>query len=203
MLKKISNFWYYYKYYILVGIVAAVALCAVIKSCSEKKNYDTGVLLLTHGHSESFYETEPLCGALAAYASDSNGDGSVDVELVVINYGNTVEQNNSALSARSANLAAGRNVIFLLDGKNYEELRNGGFLADMSELGSSEYLQGDRFDVLSSGIFSEVPDFGTDGEEYWLCLRVFDEKRAETDEKYASQYDTAKAFMKNVIEKCK
>lgn len=201
-LKKLSNFWYYYKYYILVLIIVAVALFAVIKSCSEKNDYDVGMIFMNHGYGTNYNRTETLdaiAQTFGQFAPDRNGDGKTDVQIVTIDYGNTVQQSNSANSARSANLAAGKNVLFLLDEQNYNELKAGGFLADLSGLGQSKYLDSDSFDVNASGLFSSIEDFIMDGQEFHLCLRVLDEKRAEKDSEYAQQYEAAKTLMANII----
>lgn len=203
-IKKLTDFWYYYKYYLLVGIVAVIALAVTVKSCYEKRDYDVNVLFMTHGYSESFYQSESmdeLKSVLGGFAPDRNGDGKTDVQVITINYGLTFEQSNSANAARSANLASGKNVLFLLDSQNYEELKAGGFLADISQLGESEYLESDRFDVVGSGLASSVSNFGVDGESYYLCLRVYDEKKAQSDIKYMAQYDAAKTLLTNIINK--
>ncbi len=202
VLKKLSNIWYYYKYYMLAVLIAAVALFMTVKSCREKNDYDVSLLFMNHGYGTNFYRTETIdqiSQILGQFSPDRNEDGKTDVQVITINYGNTFQQNNSANSARSANLAAGKSVLFLLDDQNYSELKAGGFLADLSELGQSEYLEGDSFDAISSGLFSSVENFVVEGESFHLCLRVYDEKKAESDSAFAEQYTAAKTLITNII----
>lgn len=202
-IKTIADFWYYYKYYVLVGIVAVVALCAVIKSCSEKQDYDVGVLFMTHGAAGSHYQTEGLSVFFDGYASDVNGDGISNSQVVAINYGSTLQEANAANASRSANLAAGNHLIYLMDEQNYNELKAGGFLADISAAGESEYLKDDCFNAAASGMLTAVNGFDEGGNTYFLCLRVYDSKRAESDEKYAARYDAAKSAIYKIIDEYK
>ena len=202
-IKTIADFWYYYKYYLLVGIVAVVALGAVVKSCSEKKDYDVGVLFMTHGAAGSYYQTEGLSGFFDGYASDVNGDGISNSQVVSINYGSTLKEANAANASRSANLAAGEHLVYLMDEQNYNELKAGGFLADISGAGESEYLDSDCFDAAASGMLSAIEGFGEGTQTYFLCLRVCDAKRAESDEKYAARYDAAKSVVYKIVDEYK
>ena len=197
---KIANIWYYYKYYLLAALLAVIVLAVAVKGCAEKKDYDVNLLFI-HGYSESFYQTDGIASALGSFAEDGNGDGITDVQIITINYGNTVQDSNNASAARSANLAAGKNVLFLLDEQNYNELKAGGFLAELSELGESEYLEGDRFDAVESGLFSEVSGLGADGQKYYLCLRVYDSTKAKYDKSYDAQYNAAKSLITNILGK--
>ncbi len=198
--KRLGHIWYYYKFYILCGVIVLMALAVGLNSCFNRRKYDVNVLYMTHGYSDTFYQTDELCNLFDSFAEDTNGDGLANVQFITINYGTTVSESNSAYATRSANLAAGKNVLFLLDTKNYEELKNGGFLEDISNLGTSEYLIGDRYEIFNSGLLDNVSGFKQIGEQYYLCLRTYDEKKAKNDADYKAQYESAKALLTNVID---
>ena len=200
MSSKLENVWYYYKYYILGGILALVVLAIAIGSCAKRGKYDVNVLYMTHEYVDVNRQLDPL---FDNYAKDVNGDGKANTQVITISYGTTLKEMQSAGAARSANLAAGKNVLFLCDEQNYNELKAGGFLMDLSELGESQYLSGDKFDASSSGMLDSIEGMKNSKSNYYFCIRTYDEKKMQTDGNYGAQYDAAFAFMKNVIEKHK
>lgn len=201
MLKsKIQNFWYYYKYYLLTGALVLLALAIALNSCINRKDYDVNVLYATHGYSDTFYQGDELVTLFDTYAPDRNGDGVHDTQLVTINYGTTMQEYTSAGAARSANLASGKCLLFLLDKQNYQELSEGGFLEDLTVLGDSEYISGDAFLAYESGLLDNVSGFKAINEPYYLCLRKYDEVRAQKDEKFKDQYESAKKLLENIIQ---
>ena len=133
------------------------------------------------------------------YTPDSNEDGLNNSQIITINYGTTFQETNSAGAQRSANLASGKAQLFLLDERNYQELKAGGFLADISELGDSEFVKGDAFLAYESGLLDSISGFKTVNEPYYLCLRTYDEKRAESNADFKQQYEAAKQTLKNII----
>lgn len=201
MLKsKIQNFWYYYKYYLLVGALVLLAFAIALNSCFNRKDYDVNVLYATHGYSDTFYQGDELVTIFDTYAPDRNGDGVRDTQLITINYGSTMQEYTSAGAARSANLASGKCLLFLLDEQNYQELSEGGFLEDLTSFGESEFIKGDAFLAYDSGILDNVSGFKAINEPYYLCLRKYDETRAQKDKNFKAQFDAAKSLLENIIE---
>lgn len=200
MSSKLENIWYYYKYYIIGGIVALIAIAFAVGSCVNRGTYDVNILYMTH----DFVDVNRQFDALFdTYMSDVNGDGKANTQVITISYGTTLNEMQSAGAARSANLAAGKNILFLCDEQNYNELKAGGFLMDISHLGQSQYLSQDRFDASSSGMLESIEGIKNSKSKYYFCIRTYDEKKGQTDKKYAAQYEAAYTFMKNVIEKHK
>lgn len=197
---KLLNFWYYYKYYVLGAVMALLVLAIALNSCFNRKDYDVNVLYVTHGYSDTFYQGDDLISVFDTYVPDINGDGNRDSQLITINYGTTMQEYNSAGAARSANLASGKCVLFLLDEQNYNELSSGGFLEDLTALGSSDYVNGNAFLAYDSGLLDNVSGFKAMDEPYYLCLRKYDEGRAQNDKKFAQQYTAAKQLLTNIIE---
>lgn len=194
--KKLENFWYYYKNYLIIGLVLIVSIIVGIVSCVGKGTYDINVLYMTHEYVDMTGQLDML---FSNYADDFNGDGLQNAQVITINYGTTLKEAQSAGATRSANLASGKNILFLVDEQNYNELKAGGFLQDISHLGSSQYLEGDRFDAKASGLLSSIEGFSKTESNYYLCVRTFDAERAKTDSKYAKKYDDAYALIKNIL----
>ncbi len=194
--KKLENLWYYYKNYLLIGLVLVVSIVVGIVSCVGKGTYDISVLYMTHEYVDMTGQLDML---FSNYADDFNGDGVENAQVITINYGTTLKEAQSAGATRSANLASGKNILFLVDEQNYNELKAGGFLQDISHLGSSQYLEGDRFDAKDSGLLSSIEGFSKTKSNYYLCVRTFDSQRSKTDSKYAKKYDDAYATIKNIL----
>lgn len=194
--KKLQNLWYYYKYYVLFGALVLVAIIIATVSCANKKSFDVNVLYMTHEYADIYDELDTL---FSGYTNDLNGDGEANAQVITISYGTTLKEAQSAGATRAANLAAGKNVLFLVDEQNYTELKSAGFLMDISSLGNSEYLNGDRYDATASGFLSTIEGFKTAKSSYYLCVRTYDEQRAKADKAYKAQYDAAFDTLKNII----
>ncbi len=194
--KKLENFWYYYKNYLIIGCLLIIAIIVGVVSCANRGTYDVNVLYMTHEYVDMTGQLDTL---FANYADDFNGDGLENAQVITINYGTTLKEAQSAGAARSANLASGKNILFLVDEQNYNELKAGGFLQDISHLGESSYLETDRFDAKKSGLLSSIEGFSKTKSNYYLCVRTFDEQRAKTDDKYSIKYDNAYAVIKNIM----
>lgn len=196
--KKLENLWYYYKNYILVALVLLISLSIAIGSCVNKKDYDVNVLYITHEYADLTGQLDVL---FSGFATDTNGDGEANAQVISISYGTTVKEAQTAGASRAANLAAGKNVLMLIDEQNYNELKAAGFLMDISDIGESEFLQGDRFDATASGMLSSIEGFSKTKSNYYVCIRTYDETRAKTDKVYKAQYDSAFALLKNIVDK--
>ena len=196
MLKKLENLWYYYKNYILVGSLLTIAVIIGIVSCANRGTYDMNILYMTHEYVDMTGQLDML---FTGFVDDFNGDGVQNAQVITINYGTTLKEAQSAGATRSANLASGKNILFLVDEQNYNELKAGGFLQDISHLGTSAYLESDRYDAKNSGLLSTIEGFSKTKSNYYLCVRTFDKERAKTDAEYAQKYDNAYDVIKNII----
>lgn len=194
--KKLENFWYYYKNYLIIALVLLISIVVGIVSCVGRGTYDITVLYMTHEYVDMTGQLDML---FSGVVDDFNGDGLENAQVITINYGTTLKEAQSAGASRSANLASGKNILFLVDEQNYNELKAGGFLEDISQLGTSPYLEGDRFDAKESGLLLSIEGFSKTKSNYYLCVRTFDEQRAKTDSKYAQKYDDVYATIKNIL----
>ena len=176
-----------------------MACVIAVNSCVNRQKYDLNILYVSYGYSDSFFQTGELVDLFDDYVPDINNDQTKNAQIITINYGTSFQESNSAGAARSANLASGKCVLFLLDERNYQELKAGGFLADISSLGTSDYLTSDAFLAYNSGLLDNVSGFKALDKPYYLCLRTYDEKRARSDAEFKTQYETAKQALINII----
>ena len=196
---KLQNFWYYYKYYLLIGTVLIFALFVAINSCVNRKNYDLNILYVSYGYSDSFFQSGELISLFDGFAPDKNGDGISETQIITINYGTTFQESNSAGAQRSANLASGKALLFLLDERNYQELKAAGFLENIENLGQSDFVREDAFLAYDSGLLDNISGFKSVNRPYYLCLRKYDEARAGSDSDFKAEYDSAEQTLINII----
>lgn len=180
--KKTENIWYYYKYYIIAAIVAILVIVICVKNCASRKKCDVDILFMTHGWHDAVQSLQ-LEAFFDEYADDINGDGIANTQVTTIGYGVTAEENNSANAARSANLAAGRAVLFLLDEQNRSELSASGFLAEGVDITSA---------------LSEIQGFSGTDDKYYLYIRTCDDKKYQSDKGYALRYNAAKSVVEEI-----
>lgn len=198
MKEKLENFWYYYKWYVLAGVLAVIMLFVTIGSCAEKEDYDVTVLYMTHSYVDIDGEMDPL---LSEFADDHNGDGKVNTRIIPISYGTTHKESQSAGATRAAQLATGEFVLFLLDEQNYTELKDNGFLMDISHLGESSRLDGDRFDATE--LLYNIDGFKNTEQKFYFCIRVYDESKAKEQSNYDERYEIAYDFIEKLTEEYK
>ena len=195
MKSKLENFWYYHKYHLLAALLALLALIVAVKSCSAKKKYDVSVLLLTHSTKVTAIQTDSVGSFIAGFAEDVDGNGEVAVQVKSISYGYSAKEANSAVSARLALLAAGNDLLLVLDSQDYAELKEGGFIADLSPFGGS----GDKLEAGAIGLYAAVPGLDDDDYGYVLCLRTKDNERFGQDPDYAAKYSLCENVIRSII----
>lgn len=132
--KKVENFWYYYKWRVLVPAFVVIFFgIAIIHQIVTHVNYDYKVMLVTNDFVPDTYgasgvnELENLKSALEMYGRDLNGDGKVNIEvLFVSSRQNSVD---SFLGARTKLMTAvqlGEVMLFISDEVMFEELVGAG-----------------------------------------------------------------------------
>lgn len=88
MKKKLENFWYYNKWYILFGLMVLTVIVNYFGERVQQVEADTVISIVTI--QEVSEETvEKLRQQVAAIAGDSNGDGVVEIEINVYSYDST------------------------------------------------------------------------------------------------------------------
>lgn len=195
MKKKLENFWYYYKYYVLIGVVFLIGFLIAVKSCANKPDYDISALYITHSYVDIDGKMEPL---MSKYAKDVNGDGKTNLQIIPISYGTSHKEAQSAGATRAAQLATGEFVLLVLDEQNYTELKEHGFLMDISHLGESSKLNGDYFDVTE--FLYNIEGFKRTEEKFYLCIRSYDKAKAKEQKNYDKRYEIAYDYIKKLCE---
>lgn len=153
--KKVENFWYYYKYYCIIGIFLFTALVVVVAQCSRRPKYDYKVVVTTNSADFTSIQIETLGKKLAAYGRDINGDGSVNVSVVDCTY-NIKETTYEMMMAKKQKLQSiltseAGVLLIISDEGNYDwinSITSGGFMENVGlPQGDGKYftLEGTKF----------------------------------------------------------
>jgi hypothetical protein len=193
---KLENFWYYYKWYVLGGVLLLLTLIVGVRSCSLKTKPDLYVLFAVDKSPNALLvaETEQWLGSMV---EDTNGDGEATAKLLSVS---TVDQWNGYNSAAMmVQVNSGQAVLYILTDKTYATLHENGVLQQLS--GESPYLEGDRYCLTASGVLEEVPAFTKEEQNYYLCIRKVDGTTVGKKTEYKTQERLAKGVLQQLIEK--
>lgn len=83
-LSRVENFFYYFKWILLIGGLAAVLVIFLVIQISSRDSEDMRVVLVSYDHSFTEY-ADSLKSAFEGKCPDVNGDGKVYVEIRSVN----------------------------------------------------------------------------------------------------------------------
>lgn len=197
MKQKIANFWYYYKWYVLSGVLLLAALAGAINSCRVRVKPDLYVMyaLDTVPNAVQLQELEQWFSGMT---TDENGDGETTATILATA---TVDQwNGGNSSAMLVQVNAGNAVLYLLNSETYEILHNNGVLQQLDfPEGESAYIEGDRYRLSASGELSVLESFSGADQEVYLCIRRVAGTTFEGKEKYLTQERLAKELLQKLV----
>ena len=129
-MKKLENFWFYYKYPVLIGLALALVLgwLGFQRVTAEEPDYHIGIVRAVPLTEE---ELAALEGRFLSAGEDRNGDGQVLVQLHTYYVdlaaeGNATEEVVQTVSALDADLTGKVSGIFLAeDVQVFQEVTNG------------------------------------------------------------------------------
>ena len=193
-IKKIDNFWYYYKIHVLVVVFILFVASAFIKDIVTKVDYDYSVAFVT----EEMMTNEEISSIQSVFereAEDLNGDGEIHVE--VQNY--TIPQGDSAdpqlvaagQTKLTVDIQEGTSMIFFLSPGCYESYKDSGVLpAD-----ESEYIK-----------FSDCTGYEEAGSPKELgdlmgALRLVEDTKLKKDQNKMDYYEANKELFEKFTEK--
>lgn len=128
--KKAENFWYYYKWRILVPLFILVFFAfAIINQVLTHVNYDYKIMLVTNDFVPDTFgaggvnELDNLKSALKLYGRDLNGDGKVNIEILFVSSKqNSVDNFIGARTKLMTAVQLGEVMLFISDQVMYDEL---------------------------------------------------------------------------------
>ncbi|MBE6767010.1 MAG: hypothetical protein E7550_05390 [Ruminococcaceae bacterium] len=122
--EKFQNFWYYYKYVMLIIVFLAVVLGVSIAQCATREKYDTEVILYTRA-SYTEKQINAIEAELEKYCEDIDGDGVVNVQVIDCSYHKNTgfEHSNAKESKLNANITSNDvAILYITDNETYKLL---------------------------------------------------------------------------------
>ena len=156
--EKTKNFWFYYRWHIIVGIFAAAVLSILIAQCAGKEKFDSQIVLFTY---DTYLDaqTDAMGEYFEKFATDYDGNGEINVGVTSCSYSKNeyanADYNNTMATKLQTILIAQREVVlFIVDSETYEYMNA---LPDEDELFLEEkvMLGKDFYDTCD--IFKELP----------------------------------------------
>lgn len=196
--KKIENFWYYYKWYVVGGLFLLCAVLIAIGSCAAKEKIDFYALSAGE-RAPTAMQSKQMEEWLGQMISEPDAEEEAQKSVSLITAETTDQWNGSGSSAMLVQVNSGKMVLYILDQRTYEILHSNEVLQDLSFAGESPYIEGDRYLLSASGALKELETFEESKEEYFLCLRKVDGTSFEKSEKYKAQEAMAKELFKRLV----
>ncbi len=196
--KKLENFWYYYKWHTLGGLFLLVTALVAVHSCRMRVNPDL-YLLYMRDETPIASQTAELEAWLGAMVEDINEDGEKTARVMSYSRSNMWNGDDSAAMVVQVN--AGDAVLYLVSETTYNTLHQNGVLQDLSAMGDSPYLEGDRYKITDSGVLKELKNFEGDIDHLYLCMRKVAGTSFEKDSRYLAQEKQAQKVLKTIISK--
>ena len=79
----LKNYWYYYKWYVIAGVFVIIVLAILLTQSLTVEKYDLTVLWTSNTYIDDSKATL-LEQELEKYAEDTNGDGKVNVDVILL-----------------------------------------------------------------------------------------------------------------------
>ncbi len=203
--EKISNFWYHYKWFVIVGIALAVVITVFIVQVLNRPSFDVSVVVASETSLEGL---EPLFQpGFESIAEDYDQNGKLQADVSIFKLGAAEGQNVSPqigqmnyakLTGRVTNR---KDFIFLLDEVGYDFLTNLGIKFEkISAITESVDSQGDRC-MLEGTTAAKLVHFSNTGEELFLCFADFDaySEKLKSDSEYQKIYENQREYFKKLI----
>ncbi len=196
MKTKLENFWYYYKWYVIGGVIGLVVLLVGIHSCNLKPKTDFN-LLFARDTSHNPLQVQALEEWLSPQVPDLDENGTPTAR--VLTSANNDQFNGYDPSAMLVQVNSGQAVLYLVSEAVYKTLHENEVLQPLDFLDKSPYVEGDRFNATSSGLLKTI-DGWTEETTFYLCLRKVQGTTLEGKEHYLRQEEIAKELLKKWAE---
>ena len=216
---KLSNFWYYHKYHVIIAVVAVAVLIYLSTSLVMKEKYDYEIICvlqnpvitrengdyLSDGSDEKTYiyeeDSDYLKRYLESVGDDLNGDGKVTVSISYINIEGNRETATEIQKHKEQILTAlrtGECMILLGDKTGFDFLSEADALEDLSSL-TRVPLAYDGKALLLNDRLGEKIGRGDEDIPIYIGLRVFNGTLAQMSDQKKEDFANAEKLIENIL----
>ncbi|MCQ2449074.1 MAG: hypothetical protein MJ132_02640 [Clostridia bacterium] len=181
--EKTANFWYHYKWAVIVGVFVATILTVCVVQCAQKVDPDMKIVL----YSLTYADENGVKKAAQPYAADVNKDGKKRVEIVNCSFNEQTENlYYSGTMRQKMNLMLSveeDTILFICDQAGYENM-----LEQFSDTFTGEPKKLNEAFYKAAGTENLPPDLMV------LCSDISG-KRFRKNKTAKQQYKEAQAFL--------
>ena len=195
--KKAENFWYHYKWHVIIisFFVFAIAVCTV--QCATKEKPDVTVIYFTEQPTPdmalSIMEDE-----IEKYMTDTNGNGEVLCQIVNLSQTSTNGAANQSVSNTQrllAEVASGENFFFIIDQYGYDYFAKQG-LDFYDKKGFLPDLDGYGWNWNGSTIRDALADFQMPKDLYFCVRQLHETNDTKANAKTKANVE---AILQNIV----
>lgn len=193
--EKLKNIWFHDKWFIIGGLLLALAITVMVAQCASREKYDLEVVVFSYDIVADA-NNDAIAEYLEQYCEDIDGNGEVNIQIVNCSYNKdsndrqyqmTMSQKLTAVIAADANA-----LLFITDADSYEYLNglsedNVLFDGDPIALGEDFYEECTVEDV-----FSHLP------EGLQISCRNIDGKTISSDKNIKAYYEQSQNIIKAI-----
>lgn len=209
--KKLENFWYYYKWHVIVGIVAVIVAATSIYDAVTKTEPDLTIDCIIDSGIDYTYS-----GAMAAkleksgVVADNNGDGHKSVNVQYYQTGrdtSNLSADGSMTEAVQLRMGVGESAVIVTEPYILDLYGKFDIFYDMTaiadEMNISEqnrYKSADGTKVIAIDLKESkfLKDLGISADDCYICIRVIYEDQKDDQEKI-NQFENAQLVAKYML----
>lgn len=197
-LKKLENFWYHYKWPVIIGVIAAAFGIYMIAELLSNKKPD--IMIIATVDNGLSYRAEQVEKFLAKYCEDLNGDGEVYVQVMFtpMNPDSTGDQMQQSYETKLyANLANAECVLFITDKDSFYSIEQVAY-EDLSQRIQSPYVTAEGVSLDSKLIkdgfnWAQLPD------DMVIKMRAPVKTLVDEQEDMQESCDKAEEFLEKLV----
>lgn len=192
--KKVDNFWYYYKFHVLIGAFLLFMVIVFIKDMLGKVDYDYNIAFVTD-YMIADEDSQALQGYFEANAEDLNGDGEVHVQIQ--NYvlppddaqGYDPQMLAAGQTKMTVDMQEGTSMIFFISQQNFEKFKDAGVFPEKLE---------DFAKVEDCAAYEELGKPAS-VKDLYVAMRSLEGTKMEKDEEMTTYYDACETLLDQFV----
>ncbi len=182
-IKKIENFFYHYKWYVVAGIFFAAVFVFMMVSLLQKEQGDIRVLVVTKNKeiaSNVMYKTQEFEKAFELYCPDYDNSGYIHVDVYNVDLSENPDPQYSlaGVTKLTSEMMYGEAQMFILDTEGANAATNDNFsqFVDLSELyPDNKQIEGPFYRIKGSDFAVNAQYFEACPDDLYIAVKkVFD-----------------------------
>ena len=177
--QKIENFWYYNKWFVIIGGIFAAFFITALVQIITKVESDVDIMYIGPSQIASANSSDIQDGVAAVMEHDFNDDGEIFVRILAFRVytkgaqGEADEFQKGEIEGYTTELIAGDSTILLLDPIVYEGLKKDGIIMPLKDvLGEEADFSDDGYALkLSELSIYKKSGFSSLPEDTLLCVK--------------------------------